>query len=47
LLDKFERNLRGRVPPRKANAILALCADRPRLEITPVNRFVDLFVLLN
>jgi 2-methylcitrate dehydratase len=45
LLNKFERNLRGRIPKRKANAILALCADRTRLEITPVHRFVDLFVV--
>jgi 2-methylcitrate dehydratase len=45
LLDKFERNLRGRIPTRKANAIMALCADRARLEVTPVNRFVDLFVV--
>jgi 2-methylcitrate dehydratase len=45
LLDKFERNLRGRIPARKANAILELCSDRARLEVTPVNRFVDLFVV--
>jgi len=45
LLDKFERNVRGRIPTRQANAILALCADRARLEVTPVNRFVDLFVV--
>jgi 2-methylcitrate dehydratase len=45
LLDKFERNLRGRISARKANAILELCSDRARLEVTPVNRFVDLFVV--
>ena len=45
LLGKFERNLRGRIPARKADAILALCSDRASLETTAVNRFMDLFVL--
>jgi 2-methylcitrate dehydratase PrpD len=45
LLQKFERNLRGRIPPRKATAILELCGDRKRLESTPVHRFMDLFVV--
>jgi 2-methylcitrate dehydratase len=45
LLGKFERNLRGRIPVRKADAILALCADRARLEATPVDRMMDLFVV--
>jgi 2-methylcitrate dehydratase len=45
LLDKFERNLRGRLPSRKANAILELCSDQKRLESTPVHRFMDLFVV--
>ena len=45
LLGKFERNLRGRIPPRKADAILALCSDRASLETTAVNRFMDLFVV--
>ena len=45
LLEKFERNLRGRIPPRKANAILELCSDRGRLESTPVHRFMDLLVV--
>jgi 2-methylcitrate dehydratase len=45
LLDKFERNLRGRLPSRKANAILELCSDRKRLESTPVHRFMDLFAV--
>ena len=44
LLGKFERNLRGRIPARKADAILALCSDRASLETTAVNRFIDLFV---
>ena len=45
LLGKFERNLRGRIPARKADAILALCSDRASLETTAVNRFMDLFVV--
>jgi len=45
LLGKFERNLRGRIPARKADAILALCSDRASLETTAVSRFMDLFVV--
>jgi 2-methylcitrate dehydratase len=45
LWQKFESNLRGRIPPRKANAILELCGDRQRLGSTPVHRFMDLFVV--
>jgi 2-methylcitrate dehydratase len=45
LLEKFERHLRGRIPPRKANAILELCGDGKRLRSTPVHRFMDLFVV--
>ena len=45
LLGKFERNLRGRIPTPKADAIVALCSDRARLEATAVNRFMDLFVV--
>jgi len=45
LLGKFERNLRGRIPERKADAILALCSDRARLEAATVDRLMDLFVV--
>ena len=45
LLGKFERNLHGRIPARRVEAILALCSDRTSLEITAVNRFMDLFVV--
>lgn len=45
LLEKFERNLRGRIPSRKADAILELFGDRNRLESTSVHRFMDLFVV--
>ena len=43
LLKKFEAALRGRIPARPADAILALCNDRSQLEATPVHRFMDLF----
>jgi 2-methylcitrate dehydratase len=45
LLEKFERNLRSRIPPRNADATLALCADQASLESWPVNRFMDLLVV--
>ena len=45
LLEKFERNLRGRIPPRNADTILTLCADPTRLATTPVHHFVDLLVV--
>jgi 2-methylcitrate dehydratase len=45
LLEKFARNVRGRIPPRNAEAILTLCADRERLESTSVDRFMNLFVV--
>jgi 2-methylcitrate dehydratase len=45
LLIKFEENLRGRIAPRRASAILELCQDRKRLASTPVHRFMDLFVV--
>jgi 2-methylcitrate dehydratase len=45
LLEKFEDNLRGRISPRNASAILELCRDSKRLESTPVYRFIDLFVV--
>jgi 2-methylcitrate dehydratase len=45
LLEKFERNLRGRIAPRRAGAILEQCREPERLGSTPVNRFIDLFVV--
>ena len=45
LLEKFKTNLARRFPERQRNAILALCQDQKRLEATPVNEFVDLFVI--
>ena len=45
LLRKFEQALRGHLPARRADAILALCADAGRFDAQPVDRFMDLFVL--
>ena len=42
---KFRTNLLRRLPPKQAAAIVALCQDQQRLEDTPVNEFVDLFVI--
>jgi 2-methylcitrate dehydratase len=45
LVEKFERNLARRFPPKQQKAILDLCMDQKRLEQTPVNEFVDLMVI--
>ncbi|MFN7086564.1 MAG: bifunctional 2-methylcitrate dehydratase/aconitate hydratase [Burkholderiales bacterium] len=42
---KFRTNLARRFPEKQREAILALCRDRKKLEATPVNEFVDLFVI--
>jgi 2-methylcitrate dehydratase len=42
---KFETNLARRFPEKQQHAILDLCRDQKRLEKTPVNEFVDLFVI--
>ena len=42
---KFRRNLDRRFPEERREAILELCRDPKRLEATPVNEFVDLFVI--
>jgi 2-methylcitrate dehydratase len=42
---KFAAHLARRFPPKQQKAILALCADQGRLEATPVNEFMDLFVI--
>jgi 2-methylcitrate dehydratase len=41
---KFRVNLARRLPPKQQHAILALTRHQDRLEATPVNEFVDLFV---
>jgi 2-methylcitrate dehydratase len=42
---KFRTNLARRFPQERQNAILDLCRDASRLESTPVDKFVDLFVI--
>jgi len=42
---KFRTNLARRFPAKQQQAILALSLDQARLENTPVNEFVDLFVI--
>ena len=42
---KFRTNLTRRFPQKQARAILEVCQDQKRLETTPVNEFVDLFVI--
>ena len=45
LIEKYKINLARRFPAKQQAAILELCMDRPRLETTPVNEFMDLFVI--
>ena len=45
LVEKFRTNLTRRFPPKQQKAILELCLDAERLAATPVNDFVDLFVI--
>ncbi len=42
---KFETNLARRFPAKQRNTILALCCNQKQLEKTPVNEFVDRFVI--
>jgi len=42
---KFRTNLARRFAPKQQRAILGLCLDARRLAQTPVNAFVDLFVV--
>jgi 2-methylcitrate dehydratase len=45
LVGKFKNNLKRRFPAKQQKAILDLCLDQKKLEATPVNDFVDLFVI--
>jgi len=45
LVGKFKTNLARRFPARQQKAILELCLDQKKLETTPVNEFVDMFVI--
>ncbi|MDP1718068.1 MAG: 2-methylcitrate dehydratase, partial [Burkholderiales bacterium] len=42
---KFRTNLARRFADKQRQAILALCQDQKKLEATPVNEFIDLFVI--
>jgi len=44
LIEKFKRNLDRQFSPSRADKILVLCSDPKKLEETPVNEFIDLFV---
>ena len=45
LVEKFKRNLARRFPSKQQNAILDVCMNPGRLHATPVDEFVDLFVI--
>ena len=45
LMEKFTANLESRFPSRQSEAILELCLDQKRLEETPVDEFMDMFVI--
>jgi len=45
LVEKFKTNLARRFPSKQQAAILDLCLDTKKLAATPVNEFVDLFVI--
>ncbi|UTW07586.1 2-methylcitrate dehydratase [Pseudomonas benzenivorans] len=45
LEDKFRASLATRFPAQRCAEIVALCQDQARLEATPVQRFMDLWVI--
>jgi len=45
LEDKFKANLATRFPSKRCAEIFELCKDQKRLEVTPVNEFMDMFVI--
>lgn len=45
LEDKFKANLATRFPSKRCAEIFELCKDQKRLEETPVNEFMDMFVI--
>jgi 2-methylcitrate dehydratase len=42
---KFKANLASRFPNQQCQTIFTVCKDQTTLEATPVNRFMDLFVI--
>jgi 2-methylcitrate dehydratase len=45
LEQKFLDNLRTRFPELRCEKIMALCLDKQKLEATPVNEFMEMFVI--
>ncbi|MEK9876258.1 MAG: bifunctional 2-methylcitrate dehydratase/aconitate hydratase [Burkholderiales bacterium] len=45
LVEKFKTNLARQFPVKQQKAILDLCLDAKKLAATPVNEFVDMFVI--
>lgn len=45
LLEKFEKNLSSRFPEEQVQRISTCCQDLQRLECTPVNEYMELFVI--
>ena len=45
LVEKYKTNLARRFPAKQQQTILDLCLNQKKLEATPVNEFVDLFVI--
>jgi len=45
LVEKFKTNLARRFPAKQQKAILDVSLDRGRLDVMPVNEYVDLFVI--
>lgn len=45
LVEKFKTNLSRRFPIKQQQKILDVCIDQARLEVLPVNEFVDMFVI--
>jgi 2-methylcitrate dehydratase len=45
LEQKFLSNLRTRFPEHRSQQIMALCLDNKKLEATPVNEFMEMFVI--
>jgi 2-methylcitrate dehydratase len=45
LVEKFKTNLARQFPVKQQKAILDLCLNAKKLAATPVNEFVDMFVI--
>jgi 2-methylcitrate dehydratase len=45
LEQKFLDNLRTRFPEQRCEKIMALCMDKQKLEATPVNEFMEMFII--